>query len=1714
MDNGFNFSMKALTSGVLIALNSYAAYADAESDLYYQGVSEYATVNDNITVRMETEITEPNPDYSYLFTGVRNRSANPVRIIWYGNPNDADGVIAQKGAINHGRIYGKLTVTGQDSVDKFTPEGSDTEFQDYRSSISSDGQGNAVDAYGWSAQPNKNPVEFTLDSVENTGTMLGEAHLHAGKGTNRSLILSNATANGISLYGSGDFGKYIAGVSADGGGIAADAIAGGSRSAVSMRSASLLDLRDAPTPDATHPASLSADDTDFYGKNVIIALDRVTNSDRIGGNIQSIGNKGSAANDDTEAQDYSTTSWASGNGVSLRALVLTQDRRSYSYERINQAKLGEVHNEGVITGTARLEAGAVTTTPSTNYTRSYDSGNAISVGVHSLRFAKHKTYGEIGNIDNTGILQGHLIQKSSDNNYRAIHQYSQSQAFGGGNGVSLFVEATQNIQSDADDEGIRDEGAVKLKLGRIQNVGQIRGFSDLTAGSGYGVINVQAQGAGNGISGYLLAGAAQTYEAQLGDVDNKGIISGYLKAKSGMGGGAKPSDILANKDIPAPEVQLVVIDKSNWNTRQRPAQVTTVPEGAKDCTYFYKRSNCTQINSVSDIRGSGNGISFITGRTSHDGTTLGNINNSGVISGYAEMYHGLTDAKYTRVDFLATGVGIAVDQNITSNITNKGIISGNHAATLAKSFVNDAYSISEPIFESGYSGQFKNYGLMAGVLIAGNYDGNRPDGNPSNQRYVYFNADNDPVTNHGTYVYLGKRIPVATSIEHTQAGIAVRSDFLNPGHSAKLRSLEDDIARLNSSRERETINTTYKTFAIADIKKIEAVYGAVSESLSEAERIDLYFKLYDVITDKDTADKYHLHYEDSFLSPAQSRDEEDKREILGRKNRFIHRQQEIQNIIDQLPAGESGFKTIYGQYIEFYNDQIKQLNEKLTKLNKHLKEKYNAGDGQGVDTNDGVVSWGNDVGTVASALPAAPYGVLDYIKVSENSTQTIDGIEYQIINAPVSGRDSEYSTTDSTLNHTIINGVGVAHGALIATQDLTLNNSVVNGFVTALNIQGNSLVALNNTVLNANGFAVKVLNGDAIEVRQPLAVLGDGQANVLNIGNHSVVNGNIELKDGDDQVTITDSSVNINGRYIDFGAGVDTFVLGKSIAQSAELIRVDYSTFGLERLIVNQPATIYAQAEFTPAKNTILNSKLVYQGDYVMQSGDQLQVGVHDVHNYGQLQIENGHADISKGTLVVDAAKLTRANFTQDGILENVVSVKPIIQESNEIVEDENPFRVIGEFASYSDNSELFDFTPVYRDNKAVDLRVVLAKSQNQSDSDHASGSHSVVNNSSGNVGIPSEVQSRLVEIAKASGSENSVAIAETLAKITDEHKNSDVVKGLISLSNQQQVAKALSSMSPIFDDDIILTGGRLLMPSEGIGESATGNNMVVASLGSWIPNRQIEHYSVWSRLIGSWGRKSDNADNLSYLSKYYGVLIGGDALVTETLRTGVFAGYANISADNMLNNQEINAHALQGGVYANWQVSRLLDLDMQAGYGYHFVHRQRDILVGEQRDIARSESGVQGGFAALTASSRLKFSSLIIKPFVGLDYHLVHNGAYVERGNSAFNLAVHDKLYHSLLLNGGIAGQISPVDGLKFNGIIKLGFEGLKDNSNHVSFVAYPERPFMVQDVEAGRVRGSIGLGTEYAVTNNALISAQYNLDLSRRYVGHHAEFKLDFRF
>lgn len=241
--------------------------------------------------------------------------------------------------------------------------------------------------------------------------------------------------------------------------------------------------------------------------------------------------------------------------------------------------------------------------------------------------------------------------------------------------------------------------------------------------------------------------------------------------------------------------------------------------------------------------------------------------------------------------------------------------------------------------------------------------------------------------------------------------------------------------------------------------------------------------------------------------------------------------------------------------------------------------------------------------------------------VSENKNGvTVDykGTTYTVINGKISENNTntigirELSEKNSNL---ILNGVD---NTLTVDESFTLNDSVVNAYKTAIKIEGNNMFTGNNIVVNGGG-----LNGETA------VISGDENNNTLNLSGNTVINGNIDLGDGEDRLVFgtsdgtttysTNNSVNINSNI----SGVENIEVNQdvNISQESKISGVEKITIGssgnltlglkdngekLEHALTESGATIVGTGE-EGTGNLVFNTENIGKEAIIDMAGVKLE---------------------------------------------------------------------------------------------------------------------------------------------------------------------------------------------------------------------------------------------------------------------------------------------------------------------------------------------------------------------------------------------------------------------------------------------------------------------------------------------------------------------------
>lgn len=440
--------------------------------------------------------------------------------------------------LNKGKIQGKVIFEAED----------DTKNDKTRiGEVISTSQGNGVSGVGYSPYSNKNGVSKKIEKLENEGHISGTVNLIAGNtptfGGIEEVYSSGNGVSGLSLV---DFGETATGASGDSGKV--DAIGGASsRGRASFRSVSTTKLLSSGNTEKS-PIDKKVDEADIYGKNNKFAIENVRNNGQIKGKAVLKTKEGYAKPDSIafgenkamSPQWRTINSTATGNGISNMVYLTTIDKYTWSDDKENIASIGNIENNGHISGNVDATTGNFATL---NNIRALATGNGVSTTAYSNQFVKATTKSTLGNIKNDGEISGKLSAVVGKNTSRGIHEYSNTDIKGSANGTSVYTYANNNQVKETESS-----------IGEVENTGKIVGDLYAKAGTGYGELKTDVVSSGNGIAVYNSGNSKRT--TRIESINNKG----YILGKAVVYGG-KSYDSTQDNDLKEKRFHIDIEDK-------------------------------------------------------------------------------------------------------------------------------------------------------------------------------------------------------------------------------------------------------------------------------------------------------------------------------------------------------------------------------------------------------------------------------------------------------------------------------------------------------------------------------------------------------------------------------------------------------------------------------------------------------------------------------------------------------------------------------------------------------------------------------------------------------------------------------------------------------------------------------------------------------------------------------------------------------------------------------------------------------------------------------------------------------------------------------------------------------------------------------------------------------------------------------------------------
>ncbi|MGX9394079.1 autotransporter domain-containing protein (plasmid) [Nitrobacteraceae bacterium UC4446_H13] len=279
--------------------------------------------------------------------------------------------------------------------------------------------------------------------------------------------------------------------------------------------------------------------------------------------------------------------------------------------------------------------------------------------------------------------------------------------------------------------------------------------------------------------------------------------------------------------------------------------------------------------------------------------------------------------------------------------------------------------------------------------------------------------------------------------------------------------------------------------------------------------------------------------------------------------------------------------------------------------------------------------------------------------------------------------------------------------------------------------------------------------------------------------------------------------------------------------------------------------------------------------------------------------------------------------------------------------------------------------------------------------------------------------------------------------------------------------------------------------------ESPASNAMAYAVPTKALPRHAYEPTStlaIWGQGFGSWGHTASNGNAGRLGRSTGGVISGFDALVAETWRLGVMAGYSHTTfnaADRAASGRSNNYHI---GVYGGTQFGAL-GIRTSAAYTWHDIAMSRSVAVEGFSDSSRMDYHAATTQAFGELGYRLDFNRLALEPFVNLAYVNFRSDGFTERGGPMALTIAGSNSDTTFTTLGARASTGFMLGNVSATARGTLGWRHAFGDVTPLARVAMAgSNAFSVAGVPIAREAAMIEAGLDLALSPSATIGISYN--------------------
>ncbi len=263
-----------------------------------------------------------------------------------------------------------------------------------------------------------------------------------------------------------------------------------------------------------------------------------------------------------------------------------------------------------------------------------------------------------------------------------------------------------------------------------------------------------------------------------------------------------------------------------------------------------------------------------------------------------------------------------------------------------------------------------------------------------------------------------------------------------------------------------------------------------------------------------------------------------------------------------------------------------------------------------------------------------------------------------------------------------------------------------------------------------------------------------------------------------------------------------------------------------------------------------------------------------------------------------------------------------------------------------------------------------------------------------------------------------------------------------------------------------------------------------------------------WVKTFGSIADQGDRDGIAGYDSHTYGVTIGMDHKVTDTVRIGGALSYANTDVDgNDAGNSQTDVDSYQVAVYGSYEPG-VYFVEGQLGYSFNSVDSTRELTFGGLSRTAKGSYDVDQYTASVAAGLPMKSDGFTITPKAGLFYSYSNGDSYTETGAGGLNLTVDTG--STSVLEGSLGGSVAydyKVDGGMLRPEVRAAvlYDFIGDEASATSHFAGSGATFTTNGADVAQFGGTMGVGLGYTTADGVWeVRGDYDAELRSDYVAH----------